>query len=242
VDSNANLEGPCTSTSFWRHHQPGKLSRSSLLSRLAAAGLFCVTAAGLTPAVASTHTVSAVASGQGPASHATALTPHRPLHGLVFKKAGFGESLVAASPYWLAARSTDAAVWDPPPPPAAPVVIAAAAPAVVVTQASAVAVTPRPAVVAAPAHPAASSPSASSSASLGGAWACIAARESGGNPRAVNPGGYYGMFQFSMATWHSVGGSGNPANASAQEQLMRAQMLQSRSGWGQWSTAHSCGV
>jgi hypothetical protein len=50
------------------------------------------------------------------------------------------------------------------------------------------------------------------------------------------------MFQFSLATWQSVGGSGNPANASPQEQLMRAQMLQARSGWGQWSTASGCGV
>jgi hypothetical protein len=50
------------------------------------------------------------------------------------------------------------------------------------------------------------------------------------------------MFQFSLSTWHSVGGRGNPASASAQEQLMRAQMLQARSGWGQWSTAASCGL
>jgi hypothetical protein len=178
-----------------------------------------------------------VASNRVVATHLTSVTPHRPLHGQVFKNGSYRESLVAASPYWLAAKFTDSSVWDPPPPPPpppAPVVIAAAAPAAVVTQAQA-AVTARPAVLASPARPAAP-------ASLSGAWACIAARESGGNPRAVNPSGYYGMFQFSLATWHSVGGSGNPANASPQEQLMRAQMLQARSGWGQWSTASGCGV
>jgi hypothetical protein len=77
---------------------------------------------------------------------------------------------------------------------------------------------------------------------LTGVWACIAQHESGGNPRAVNPAGYYGLFQFSLAAWASVGGKGNPIDASPAEQLMRAQMLQARAGWGQWSTARLCGV
>jgi hypothetical protein len=77
---------------------------------------------------------------------------------------------------------------------------------------------------------------------LTGVWACIAQHESGGNPRAVNPNGHYGLFQFSMAAWSSVGGRGNPIDASPQEQLMRAQLLQARGGWGQWSTASLCGV
>jgi hypothetical protein len=57
------------------------------------------------------------------------------------------------------------------------------------------------------------------------AWRHVAECESGGNPRAVNPAGYYGLFQFDRRTWRSVGGSGNPANASASEQLMRAKRL-----------------
>jgi hypothetical protein len=77
---------------------------------------------------------------------------------------------------------------------------------------------------------------------LTGVWACIAQHESGGNPRAVNPAGYYGLFQFSLSTWAAVGGRGNPIDASPQEQFMRAQMLQARAGWGQWSTAPLCGV
>jgi uncharacterized protein YabE (DUF348 family) len=65
-------------------------------------------------------------------------------------------------------------------------------------------------------------------------WAALAACESGGNPRAVNPAGYYGLYQFSLSTWASVGGSGNPIDASPGEQLSRAQTLYARSGAGQW--------
>lgn len=65
-------------------------------------------------------------------------------------------------------------------------------------------------------------------------WAALAKCESGGNPRAVNPAGYYGLYQFSLSTWASVGGSGNPINASPDEQTARAQMLYARGGAGQW--------
>ena len=61
-------------------------------------------------------------------------------------------------------------------------------------------------------------PSASSSGdpgAVGGSaaglnWAALAQCESGGNPRAVNPDGYYGLYQFSLSTWHSVGGTRQP--------------------------------
>ena len=43
-----------------------------------------------------------------------------------------------------------------------------------------------------------------------------------------------GLYQFSRETWASVGGSGDPAAASAAEQTRRAQMLYARSGAGQW--------
>ena len=65
-------------------------------------------------------------------------------------------------------------------------------------------------------------------------WAALAQCESGGNPRAVNPAGYYGLYQFSLSTWASVGGSGNPINASPAEQTARAQTLYARGGAGQW--------
>ncbi|MFF0265453.1 transglycosylase family protein [Kribbella sp. NPDC004536] len=74
----------------------------------------------------------------------------------------------------------------------------------------------------------------SSKASLSGAWAKVANCESSGNPRAVNGAGYYGLFQFDLQTWRSVGGSGNPINASAAEQLMRAKKLYAQRGASPW--------
>ena len=65
-------------------------------------------------------------------------------------------------------------------------------------------------------------------------WAALAKCESGGNPRAVNPAGYYGLYQFSLSTWRSVGGSGNPVDASPDEQTARAQTLYNKAGAGQW--------
>lgn len=70
---------------------------------------------------------------------------------------------------------------------------------------------------------------------LTGALARIAACESGGNPAAISPSGLYrGMYQFTYSTWASVGGTGDPAAASATEQTMRAGILYQRSGPGQW--------
>jgi LysM repeat protein len=78
-------------------------------------------------------------------------------------------------------------------------------------------------------------PKASSGkANLSGAWAKVANCESSGNPRAVNAAGYYGLFQFDLQTWRSVGGSGNPAKASAAEQLMRAKKLYAQRGASPW--------
>jgi resuscitation-promoting factor RpfB len=65
-------------------------------------------------------------------------------------------------------------------------------------------------------------------------WAALAECESGGNPRAVNPAGYYGLYQFSLETWGRVGGSGNPIDASPDEQTARAKTLYDRAGAGQW--------
>lgn len=65
-------------------------------------------------------------------------------------------------------------------------------------------------------------------------WAKLAKCECGGNASCNTGNGYYGMYQFSLPTWRSVGGTGLPSEASAEEQTMRAQILQKRSGWGQW--------
>jgi resuscitation-promoting factor RpfB len=66
-------------------------------------------------------------------------------------------------------------------------------------------------------------------------WAALAECESGGNPDAVNPSGYYGLYQFSLSTWESVGGSGNPTDASSAEQTYRAKLLYKRDGASQWT-------
>lgn len=66
-------------------------------------------------------------------------------------------------------------------------------------------------------------------------WAALAECESGGNPQAIGGGGAYrGLYQFMMSTWQSVGGVGDPIDASAGEQTYRAQILYRRSGAGQW--------
>jgi soluble lytic murein transglycosylase-like protein len=62
----------------------------------------------------------------------------------------------------------------------------------------------------------------------------IASCESGADPTAVNPAGYYGKYQFDMGTWASVGGTGNPAEASEEEQDYRAALLYSRAGSSPW--------
>ena len=67
----------------------------------------------------------------------------------------------------------------------------------------------------------------------------IAACESGGDPGAVNPAGYYGKYQFDLQTWQSVGGSGNPAAASEAEQDQRAAMLYAQSGASPWPVCGS---
>ena len=68
----------------------------------------------------------------------------------------------------------------------------------------------------------------------------IAQCESGGDPTAVDSSGtYYGLYQFDMGTWASVGGQGSPAAASPAEQSYRASLLYARAGSSPWPV---CGV
>lgn len=61
----------------------------------------------------------------------------------------------------------------------------------------------------------------------------IGACESNGYADRRNPT-YRGRYQFSRATWASVGGVGDPADAPPAEQDARAEALYARSGPGQW--------
>jgi LysM repeat protein len=65
-------------------------------------------------------------------------------------------------------------------------------------------------------------------------WDRIAQCESGGNWSINTGNGYYGGLQFTLSSWRGVGGTGYPNQASRLEQIKRAQILQSRSGWGNW--------
>jgi hypothetical protein len=63
----------------------------------------------------------------------------------------------------------------------------------------------------------------------------IADCESHGNPRSIGGGGLYrGAYQFTVDTYRSVGGRGDPATSSMAEQTRRAAILLSRSGPSQW--------
>jgi resuscitation-promoting factor RpfC len=65
--------------------------------------------------------------------------------------------------------------------------------------------------------------------------ACVIARESGGNPRAVNPvSGAGGLYQFLPSTWRTLGFGGLPeyaAVATQDAEFVRAYELWGPSPW-----------
>lgn len=66
-------------------------------------------------------------------------------------------------------------------------------------------------------------------------FAALARCEAGGRADAVSRSGrYFGAFQFSLATWQSMGMTGRPIDHPYEVQLATAKRLQMRSGWGQW--------
>ncbi|MEU1120157.1 MULTISPECIES: ubiquitin-like domain-containing protein [unclassified Streptomyces] len=66
-------------------------------------------------------------------------------------------------------------------------------------------------------------------------WGGLAHCESGGRPAAVDPSGTYGgLYQFDTRTWHALGGSGRPQDASASEQTFRAKKLYVQRGATPW--------
>lgn len=62
----------------------------------------------------------------------------------------------------------------------------------------------------------------------------IAMCESSGDWSADTGNGFYGGLQFTLDSWELVGGSGNPADTSQDEQIMRGSLLQTRQGWVAW--------
>jgi len=74
-------------------------------------------------------------------------------------------------------------------------------------------------------------------------WEALIDCESSGNPRAVNQqtGRHFGLLQFDIPTWQSVRGTGNPIDATPEEQLMRGRMLYDQRGWQPWECAANKG-
>ena len=77
----------------------------------------------------------------------------------------------------------------------------------------------------------------------GGVWAELRGCESGGNYQADTGNGYYGAYQFSLATWNNMGQTGLPPQPAPSIQDAVAQRLQAEAGWGQWpSCAQQLGL
>jgi len=74
------------------------------------------------------------------------------------------------------------------------------------------------------------------------AWLRLRICESS-NTYTINTGNnHYGAYQFDLATWRSVGGSGLPNRASAAEQDARALILYRERGWQPWQCARILGL
>lgn len=80
---------------------------------------------------------------------------------------------------------------------------------------------------------------APASADSGSTWDQLAECESGGNWNIDTGNGYRGGLQFQQSTWESFGGSGNPANASREEQIAVAENVLDGQGWGAWPACSS---
>lgn len=65
----------------------------------------------------------------------------------------------------------------------------------------------------------------------------VALCESSGNAHTNTGNGYYGLWQFDLPTWRSVGGVGLPSAATLEEQVARARMLYDSRGWSPWGCA-----
>jgi resuscitation-promoting factor RpfC len=134
-----------------------------------------------------------------------------------------GERLkVSSKPKLTAAVRKAAMAAIPAPAPAPAPVQAAAAP-----------------VSSAPAAPAA--PATTSYTGSGGFQSCVIARESGGNASAVNPSsGAGGLYGFLPSTWHALGYSGLPQDASVSQQNAAFAKEYAQSGGGAWSAYDGC--
>ena len=66
------------------------------------------------------------------------------------------------------------------------------------------------------------------------AWAQLRMCESSGNYATNTGNGYYGAYQFNLATWQGLGYTGLPSNAAPAVQDAAAQKLYNARGWQPW--------
>jgi resuscitation-promoting factor RpfA len=74
------------------------------------------------------------------------------------------------------------------------------------------------------------------------AWHRLRVCESSDNYSTNTGNAHYGAYQFDLATWRSVGGSGYPHLASPAEQDARALILYRQRGWQPWQCASILGL
>lgn len=80
---------------------------------------------------------------------------------------------------------------------------------------------------------------APANADSGNTWDQLAECESGGDWGIDTGNGYRGGLQFSQSTWEAYGGSGNPADASREQQIAVAENVLDGQGWGAWPACSS---
>jgi hypothetical protein len=69
---------------------------------------------------------------------------------------------------------------------------------------------------------------------------CVIHRESRGLVHTKQNPSYRGKWQFGWPEWRTVGGTGDPANASEAEQDYRAYLYWKLAGWGAWTRYDGC--
>jgi muramidase (phage lysozyme) len=71
--------------------------------------------------------------------------------------------------------------------------------------------------------------------------ACVIARESGGNPTAVNPvSGAAGLYQFLPSTWADYDGYPSAADAPASVQQQYFDLIYAAEGTAPWAPFDGC--
>ena len=72
------------------------------------------------------------------------------------------------------------------------------------------------------------------SADTGTAWDKLAQCESTGNWGINTGNGFSGGLQFTPSTWRAFGGEGVAHHASREEQIVVAERVLAKQGWGAW--------